>query len=213
MSIGNTAGYGEEGSGGESSGLGDLAGWLAIASVGISTVGAYYGAISRQYALKSQASSLGFASDMSRLNARTEEFRAQDILRSGALEKGRVTMASGRYRDAIALRQASSGTTIGSGSNAEVMASVEILRQIESIAVDGNTIRQAMAARSRAQDFRTQAALQNVVRLNLLDSAKSVDPYLAAGSTLLGGASQLLAGWQQQGSSSGYRETGEMVPR
>lgn len=171
-------------------------GILQIGGLTMAAVGAYYAALSQKYQLQSQSMSLGFASDMSRMNARAAEFQAQDILRAGAIEKGRVTMASGRYRDAVALRQAASGTTIGQGSNAEVMASVEILRQIEAIQVDGNTVRQAMAARTRAQDFRTQAAMQSASRQNLRDFAGSIDPYMAHFGTLLGGSGSVAGGWQ-----------------
>lgn len=190
------------GSSGGGGGGGGTAGGLQVIGITMAAVGAYYAALSQKYQLQSQSMSLGFARDMSALNARSAEFQAQDILRSGALEAGRATMASGQQRDAIALQQAASGTSIGQGSNAEVMASVEILRQIEAIQIDRNTVRQAMSARTRAQDFRTQAAIQEASRQNLRDWAGSIDPYMAHFGTLLGGSGSVAQGWQGGTSST-----------
>lgn len=168
---------------------------LQAAGAANSAVGAFYEAKSAKGQLRSRASSLDLQADLADINARQAEFEAQDILRAGRAEAGRVGMAARAEQNRGAAELAASGTQPGVGSAAEVQASAELLRQIDMLTVGGNAARGAAAARTQKVGYQNQATMNRMSASNLRRSASSISPWSAAATSLLGSATQVAPQW------------------
>lgn len=176
---------GSSASGSTWSGVGMFA---SIAGTMLSAIGNYYAAQSQKHQLKSQALSAEFASSMARLDAHRAEEDANAILEAGQREVAALTLQQGQERAGVQVSQAASGTVTGQGSNAEVLASQRLIQRIDAMTADANSIRAANAARTRGVNSRNEASLLGVSARNLRTSARSIDPYSAAASSLLSSA-------------------------
>lgn len=196
------------GGGSASSGTEGLSGfgWFAtLSGAMLAAVGSYYSAKSQQYQLKSQALNAEFGASMASLNARAAEDDAIAAMEAGKQEKAALTLQQGQERAALQVQQAVSGTAAGSGSNAEVLASQRLSQRIESMTMDSNTLREVNASKIRAVNYRNEADLGRVSAENIRSSARSINPYLAAGSSLLSSSGTLADRWLYRESTSQRR--------
>jgi hypothetical protein len=164
---------------------------MSIAGALTGAIGSFYSAKNQQYQLKSQALSLEFERSIANINARAAELDAKHILEAGRHQKALVTLQAGQVKASQRVSQAAAGIQGGVGSAAEVLASTELAKRLDSLTIDANTARAAMAARSRAVNFQNQSLLTGVSAQNLRDSAGSISPFMAAGTSLLGSASRV----------------------
>ena len=152
---------------------------------------AYYAAKTQQYQLDSQALSLEFQKDIAGINARQAEFTAQGILRAGQQQSGAMTLKYGKAKGAQRAAMAANGGVIGEGSNAEIEATNELMKEIDANTINANTVRQAENARNQSQNYKTQAAMYGVSANNARTSSESISPYLAASTTFLNSATSI----------------------
>lgn len=176
-------------------GLAGLGFFTSLTGLLLGAVGSFYSAKGQQGQLEAQASSADFAASMAQLNARAAENDAQAILEAGQREKLGLALRSGQERAAVQVEQAASGTQSGSGSNAEALASLRFMQQLDAMTMDSNMLRAANAARTQAVDLRNQSRLARVSAANLRGTARSIDPYLGSTASLLGGAGTLASQW------------------
>lgn len=177
-------------------------GWFAsLSGTMLSAVGSFYAAQTAKNQAKSQALSAEFAQNMANIEARSAESDAQAIIESGQREKAALTLQHGYDRAAVQIQQAKSGTAAGVGSNAEVLASQRLMQRIDAMTMDSNTIRAANAARTRGVNARNEGLLAGVSAQNLRAGARTIDPYAAGATSLLGSAGTLASQWL-------YRERG-----
>lgn len=180
---------------GTASGLSSVGPWLSIAGALTGAIGAFYGAQSQQYQLKSTALQEEFAASMSGLNARASELDAQAILRAG---QGEAARASLEYAQSKATRKAafgSRGVEGGVGSTAEELATTELAKQLDVMDINSNAVRAAGAARMRSVDYSNQALLERTSAANLRGAAKQIHPYMSAFTSLLGSAPPVANQW------------------
>jgi len=177
------------------SGLAGFGFFTSLTGQLLGTLSSYYGAKGSQYELESQALSQDQAAFESRLNARNAENDANAIFEAGQRESFSLGLRHQQDRAAVKVEQATSGTDAGSGSNAEVLASQRFLQQLDAMTLNANTVREANNARLRATNERNQSGLHRASAANLRGTARSVNPYLAGGASLLGSASTLSNQW------------------
>jgi hypothetical protein len=176
------------------SGFGDLQSFgtgLAIAGVATEAIGAFYAIDAQKYQLRSQALSAEFAENIARINARAAEFDAHLALEAGRRRRALSTLRSGQVRGAQRVSAAARGVQAGVGSAGEIMASVELAKDVDAFAIDAQAFREASIARRRATGELTRADLARVSATNLRGTADALNPFLAAGSTILGGSGRL----------------------
>ncbi len=176
-------------------GLADLGLWTSMAGSALDVLGNFYAVKSQKAQLQSQASSLEFQQSMSAINARDAEMDAQAILEAGQREQGRVSQEYGQAKAAVRASTGGRGIQQGVGSAAEVQASIELAKQTDVYAVNSNAVRAANAARTRAVNERNEGLLAGVSAQNLRGTAGSLDPYAAAGGSLLRNASGISRQW------------------
>jgi hypothetical protein len=162
-----------------------------------SAIGTYYAAESQKNQLKMQAANQRFQSQMSEINARGAEFAAQQTLLAGAKEMGRVGMAMGQRRASAVAGLAARGGQLGVGSTREVVASMDIVSDIDRLTMDANRVRAAEAQRMQAVNYQTQAVMSGVSASNLYGTAGTISPGLGAFTSLLGSGQSLASTWAQ----------------
>jgi hypothetical protein len=95
------------------------------------------------------------------------------------------------YRTTLAAR----GGTAGDGSAQEVMATAMIMKDLDKMTINSNTVRAAESERMKKVGLQNQAALLGVSSSNLSMSADTISPFSAVTTSLLGGAGQVASSW------------------
>lgn len=158
-------------------------------------IGSYYSAQAAQYQEKSQASSLQFQSDMAALNAHQAELSAQSIQEQGKTEVSQYTMRAGQERSAEVANTGARGVAIGEGSSRDVLASMDLVKDLDVLSINSNAARAAAAARTGATNYSNQSLIDRTSAGNLNRSAESISPGMAATSSLLTSATGVANQW------------------
>ena len=160
-----------------------------------SAIGAYYSAESQKNQLKMQAQNQRFQADMARINARGAAFNAAQITQAGQQQAGQYTMRAGQARAGAVASMAGRGIRGGVGSAGEVLGSMDLIKEIDRLTINANTVRQAEAARAQALNYTTQATMSDLSAQNLSSTAGTIYPGLSASTSLLGSAADIGTTW------------------
>lgn len=200
---------GPKGGGGAPSGSGMSA--MGQAGVGMAIMGAiqsgigtFYAAKSAKNQLKSQAMTFDYQKQMSALNARAMEDTAQQIMRAGEQDIGRLTLRAGQVKGSARAAQAARGGQIGTGSNAEELASLELMKQTDALTINSNTVRAAWAARTQAQNYEAQAAMAGVSAFGARSAASQISPFSQASANLMSSGGNVASAWYNLEMSKRY---------
>lgn len=161
-------------------------------------IGSFYSAKSQQYQLKSRALSLDFQKDISLLNANIAEREARFTMQAGERRIGQYTMQAGAANASQAASLAARGIQAGVGSTAETVASAKTIQKIDTLTMNANTVRAAEAYRMQSQQYKNEALFAGVSAENMRQAARSINPWLSAASSLLGGAGSVASQWAQE---------------
>src|SRR5690606_3358942 len=114
-------------------------------------------------------------------NARMADRQAEAELIRGQKEVGRLTMKAGQVKGAQRAAMAANGIDLGYGNAAEVQASTDIVKEIDSNQITANAVMSAWGYRSSA----------------IMDRAKAstISPAGAAFGTLLTSAGSVADSW------------------
>ena len=160
-----------------------------------SAFGTYYAAKTQQYQERSQASSFASQSDMAAINASRQEMTAESIEESGKSQVAAYTMQEGQRKAGAVASMAARGVALGAGSTAEVAASMDIEKDLNVLAINSNTTRQAWAAREQGTNYQNESLLDRTSAVNARRSADSISPVGGAVNSLLGSATQIAGQW------------------
>lgn len=189
-------------------------GMLTSVLSGISSaIGTYYSAKSAQYEAKSQASSLAFQSSMASINASRAEMTAESIQEAGKSQVASYTLQAGQMKSAAVASMAARGIALGQGSSAEVAASLDVEKDLNVMAINSNTTRQAWAAREQGTNYSNESLLDRTSSVNALRSAGSISPVGGAVNSLLGSATQIAGQWDWQRWMKTQMANGMPVPQ
>ncbi len=160
-----------------------------------SAVGSYYQAKSAQYQYKSQALTMDFQKSMSEINARQAEFMAQQILDVSGKEISMLKMRAGKIKSASKASMAARGLKLGVGSTAEVVATTDLVAEMDALTIYANAIKSSEAARTQSVNYMNQAMMQGVSAQNLRSTADSISPLSAAMTSFSQSANTLTTSW------------------
>ena len=163
-----------------------------------SAIGSYYAAQSTQYQERSQASSFAFQSNMASINASREEMTAESIEEAGKSQIANYTMQAGQAKAGATASMAARGIVLGVGSAADVSASMDIEKDLNVLAINQNTTRQAWGAREQETNYQNESLIDRTSSVNALRSANSVSPIGSTVNSLLGSATQIAGQWDWQ---------------
>lgn len=120
--------------------------------------------------------------NIARLNAQMMEWQAQSRLHANTKDQVRLTMQAGQTKASQRAALAANGIAVGEGSAAELQASTDIIKEIDSNQLTANARREAWGMRMKAAQYEGQA---------LMAEAQKKNKWLTFGTTLLSGASQV----------------------
>jgi hypothetical protein len=150
---------------------------MSAAGAAQQTVGAYYGAAGEKIAL-------GLQADLDAINAKLAEGRGRDALARGEREYGASRLRTAAAKSAQRVGLADAGFDLGFGSAAQVLTSTDMLGEVDAETIKANAMREAWGHRLEATGLRGSAAVNRA-------AAKSINPTLAAASTLLTSGGQV----------------------
>jgi hypothetical protein len=179
--------------------LGKDLGLMTAVFGGITTaIGGFYAAKTAQNQLKSQSMSFQFRSDMDAINARGAEKDAQYILEAGKSDVQRYTMRAGQDKATQTARTAAHGVALGVGSAKEVAASQDVVKDIDVMTINSNSVRSAFAARTQSANYRNESLLDNLSSRNMRLSGRTISPIGNGLTSLLGSATTIASQWNYQ---------------
>ena len=168
---------------------------MAIFGAANSAIGTFYQAKSAQNQLKSQALNQQFQSEMSAINAKSAEFSAQQSMLSSAKQIGRYTMGAGQAKSSAKASMAARGIQGGVGSAAEVIGSMDLIKEIDRMTMSANSVRQAESIRNQAMNYRNQSVMSGLSADNLNTTAGTISPGMGLGTSLLTSAASIGQNW------------------
>lgn len=167
-----------------------------------SAIGAYYGAESAKAQLRSQSLTLQYQSQMGEINARLVEAQAQQIMRAGIQRQQQIGFQAGAVVASSRASMAARGLTLTEGNAREVIATTNLMKEIDLNTVNANTVRAAAAERMKKVGIENKSILDNVSASNLTAMASGISPFSAMSTSLIGSAGNLANTW-----FSNYRAT------
>lgn len=187
MLTGQTSGLAE--------GLSTLGPIISIFGAVNGAIGSYYSAQNQKNQLLMQAQNQRFAAQMARVNQRGAAFTAGQIGLQGQRQIGRYTMGAGQQRASARAALAGRGAVLGQGTAAEVVGSMDVIKEIDMLSMSAATVRAQEAAKLQAFNIGTQALMGDLSAANLQASAGTIYPGLALGTSLLGSAADIGSTW------------------
>lgn len=232
-----------------------MSGATSAVALGMSAAGAGSGLVGSIYGAKSQKSSLQFQSQMARINAgiannnanmveavgeanadailatgdfnaTIAELGAQSTLEAGQAQVASHTLRAGQLKGTQRAAMAANGIDLGEGSAAEVLATGDIMKDIDVNTIQANAARTAWGYRAQGMEATLTSEMQalntrtqaKMAALNLRTgaggmqadslfksaSASGISPIAAGASSLLGSAGSVADAWyrhSQRGST------------
>ena len=180
-------------------GVGDKLGLgLGISSMLTGIIGAGSQANTERYKARSAALNYEHQQDMMELNKRMLESQAQHIGRAYNKQIAIRTMKAGQNISSTKASFAARGIQMGVGSTANVLASAEILKEIDRLTMNTNKVKAMNNRRTQAVNMGIKADMLGMSADNLFTTASSISPFLNMSSTFLTGASSIVSGLPSQ---------------
>ena len=120
--------------------------------------------------------------NIARINAQMMEMQAQARLRSAEKDQVRLTLQAGQTKGRQRAAMAANGIAAGVGGSVGLLASTDLIKEVDSSQIKSNAINDAWGIRTQAGNYMTQAAMAE---------ANKKSAWGVAGQTLLQGASQI----------------------
>lgn len=157
---------------------------MQAAGAGASTAGSFYAAKGQQVAARAQA-------NIDDINARMDENAAQQELERGQSEAQNVMLKTAQIKGAQKAGFAANGIDVGAGAGVgttvnNVLSSTEVMGQIDKNTALANSVKSAWGYRMQGVSAQNDALMQRA-------TAKSISPWMQAGSTLLTSAASVSA--------------------
>lgn len=100
---------------------------------------------------------------MLELNAKGEEFAAEDAMRRGSIESGRQKARTKQIRGKQKASLAAQGIDINSGSAADVQDETELYGEIDRMTIQNNAYKEAWGHRANAEAYRSKGRMAQIM--------------------------------------------------
>lgn len=176
---------------------------LQVAGAGMSAIGSFYQAQSQKSAYLSKASDAELDASVNDMAARQLGIQADSTAIAGQKQIGQYTMRTGQIRAGTQASLAARGIQAGVGSAAENIASQDIIKEIDVLAINSNAVRETEALRLQRTGAMNRSMMSRVSARNLRAMSKAINPWVSVGTSLLGSAGSMGAQWAYSNRSSG----------
>lgn len=168
--------------------MGFNVGAIAPASLALQGAGAAVSSVGSYFSARSQQIQANGAAAIADINAGQSELAAQQELRRGDTAVAAASQRAGQVKSAQRAALAANGIDLGSGSAAEVLTSTDLAKENDINMLTANAVRAAWGQRQQATNFQNEAMAKRA-------GAKSISPFMAGTTSLLGGATQVASSW------------------
>lgn len=141
--------------------------------------------------------------NIARINAQMMEMQAQARLRSAEKDQVRLTLQAGQTKGRQRAAMAANGIAAGVGGSVGLLASTDLIKEVDSSQIKSNAINDAWGIRTQAGNYMTQAAMAE---------ANKKSAWGVAGQTLLQGASQIANQYMLYDAIGVFDSTPQKVP-
>lgn len=170
---------------------------MALAALGAQGLGVGMGAAGSYFAAKSAKQSAKFEAQMMRINAQLAESDARASLARGEKAEQVSRMGTAQLKSSQRVAMAGNGIDLGSDTAVDVLTTTDVLGETDANTIKANALREAWGHRLEATSHRSGARMAEA-------SAAGMNPWMAAGTSLLTGASQV------HSSYTGFKESGAL---
>lgn len=160
---------------------------------GFSAVGAYNTAKSQQAALEAQA-------QVAANNAQLATWQGEDSLQRGQVAASGATMKTGQQVGSQRAALAANGVDLSMGSAQNIITDTEFIGKVDANTIQDNAAREAWGYRMQSRNYTDQARAARA-------GASNINPWLAAGTSLLSSATSVAGKWYGQ-TSMGKQQDG-----
>lgn len=165
--------------------------------VGMSSVGAVFGALMQKDMLKSQAR-------LADINAGIAENDARNTTRAGTIEESRVKLAGSQAKATQRAQIAGSGIDLGSNTALARLTGTDLITEVDAQTVRSNALRAAWGQRFQAGNYQRAA---NSARA----TAAGISPLAVGATSLIEGAGQVASSWYSLNKAGAF-EKGSKTP-
>ncbi len=148
---------------------------------GLKAIGAYGSAVS-------QKSSLNYQASVDDLNAAQSEKTAESVLAQGNQQVQSSELRTADLKSEQRAGLAANGVDLGVGSAANILTSTDVMGKIDANTIAANAVQSAWGYRTQATNQANDALIKRA-------GAKSINPTMAAASSLLGSAGPVASSW------------------
>jgi hypothetical protein len=90
---------------------------------------------------------------------------------------------------------AAHGVTLGQGSSGEVLASMDLTKDLDVLSINSNATRAAWGERTAATNYSNQSDIDRTSAVNANRTAGSISPGMAVTGSLLNSATSIASQW------------------
>lgn len=149
-----------------------------LVMVGAQSAGSAYSVVGSYYAAREQKAALRASAAMDELNARLSEKQAQRTLKAGQKAEQRSRLKNAAFESSQKVALAANGVDLGSDSAVALLASTDLLGEIDAKEI-------ATDALYNAWGYRFEGVNQTNSALTKRNKASAINPSMSAFGTLL----------------------------
>jgi hypothetical protein len=180
--------------------MGFNSGQLAQASLVSQIGGAASSAAGSYYSAQLQKGNLAMQAEADRFNARIAELGAESALLQGNQQVASLTLKAGQLKSRQRASMAANGIVLNEGNAAEIQASTDLMKEIDTNQILANAVRSAWGYRTQATNYENSARSARA-------GAAGINPVASGATTLIGNASQVASGWYSLNKSGALKGT------
>ncbi len=162
----------------------------------MSSFGAGFQAVGAYNQAKAQQASLQAESQVALNNAVLAEWQAQDASERGATSAARAMIKGGQVKGAQRAALAANGVDLSGASAQAVLNDTDYITAVDANTIADNAAREAWGYRMQSRQYVDKARMARA-------GAESVNPWLAAGTSLLSSATSVARSWYSPTSMGG----------
>lgn len=154
----------------------------------VSLIGTGMSAYGMYQQSKAQQSMASYNAQVAENNAKVADIQAQDAIRRGDEEANAIRRNADMLKGSQRASMAAKGLDLAEGTAAELQDQTDFFSLVDQGTARNNAQKEAWGIRVGATNYRNEAAMQRA-------TAKSINPGMAAATSLIGGAGQVADRW------------------
>jgi hypothetical protein len=169
--------------------------------IGASAAGAIMQAGGAYQQAQGQRSSLQYQASVARANAALAGDQASDAIRNGQTAEGIQDLKTGQMIGTQRAHLAAAGVDLGEGSANDILSTTKYMGERDALQIHDNAMMQAWGYRTQQQNFLDDANRED-------SEAATISPWMAAGTSLLTGATKVAGVWDAKAKANGTPDFG-----